>query len=132
MRSIRRISCWNVGCDVTRLDRTADDLVEAPLQLAQAVGDVRQLLHPLAGALGHGADGFHAAIDRGGDVLQRGLAVLDEVAQERERESPFFFRSSSRMICANVTAVRSSPDSFSRIFTSSPAFTQRAISSSVT
>src|SRR5262245_51607195 len=70
------------------LDRAADRLVDDLLQLAEPVGDLRELLHATSGALGRGADRLHAAVDRRGEPLERGLAVLDDLAQHAEREEP--------------------------------------------
>ena len=69
-------------------DRAAN-LARAEALVREAAEPVRhlgELLHPAAGALRHGADRLHAAVDRRGDALQRRLAVLDDVAQHRERE----------------------------------------------
>jgi hypothetical protein len=132
VRSIRRISLLNAGSAVTRSTERPDRLVDELLEAREAVADLRELVHAPAGALGDAADRLHAAVHARGDALQRRLAVLDDVAQHAQREEAVLLPLLSRMICAKVTAVRSSPVSFSRILTSSPAFTQRPISSSVT
>ena len=74
VRSMRRISFWNVGWVTT--------------SSTEAIGDLRQLLHPPSRALGRRADDLHAPIDGGGESLDRRLAVLDELAQHAQRQEP--------------------------------------------
>src|SRR3989449_5347801 len=63
-------------------------LVDHVLELPEALGDLRELLHAAAGPLGHRANRLHAAIDGGGEPLQRRLAVLDDLAQHAQRQKP--------------------------------------------
>src|SRR5207247_1542698 len=53
---------------------------------AEALGRLRELPHAAAGPLGHRADRLHAAIDGGGESLQRRLTVLDDLAQHAQRQ----------------------------------------------
>src|SRR2546422_1743123 len=46
-------------------------LVDHVLELPEALGHLRELLHAAAGPLGHRANRHHAAIDGGGEPLQR-------------------------------------------------------------
>src|SRR5437870_1771712 len=62
------------------LDRAAHGVVDHVLELPEALGHLRELLHAAAGPLGHRANRLHAAIDGGGEPLQRRLAVLDDLA----------------------------------------------------
>src|SRR3989449_10185169 len=61
-------------------------LVDHVLELPEALGHLRELLHAAAGPLGHRADRLHAAIDGGGESLQRRLTVLDDLAQHAQRQ----------------------------------------------
>src|SRR5919197_554987 len=70
------------------LDRTAHRLVDHMLELPEALGHLRELLHAAPGAFGHRADRLHAAIDGGGESLQGRLAVLDDLAQHAQRQQP--------------------------------------------
>src|SRR5206468_5249509 len=58
------------------------------LELPEALGHLRELLHAAAGPLGHRANRLHAAIDGGGEPLQCRLAVLDDLAQHAQRQEP--------------------------------------------
>src|SRR5436853_553037 len=64
------------------LDRAPEALVDEPLQLPEAVGDLRQLLDAPPRPLGRRAERFDAPVDGRGEVLQRRLAVSDDVAQD--------------------------------------------------
>src|SRR5262249_42341308 len=61
-------------------------VVEALLHLPQALGDVGELLDAARSALGRVADGLDAAIGHRGDLLEGLLAVLDEIAQDPQRQ----------------------------------------------
>src|SRR5947208_217533 len=63
-------------------------LVNHVLELPEALGHLRELLHAAAGPLGHRANRLHAAIDGGGEPLQCRLAVLDDLAQHAQRQEP--------------------------------------------
>src|SRR5205823_6833900 len=76
------------------LDRAPEALVDEPLQLAEAIRYLRQLLDTPPSALGSRAKHLHTTVDRGGEVLERRLAVTDDVTQNRQGEeaalSPLF------------------------------------------
>ena len=90
------ISRWSAGLRGDALDLAAHDLVDVALDLGQTIGDrgevLDALLHALVDArarrLGSRADGLDAAVDGGGQALERRLAVLDQLAQHAQREQP--------------------------------------------
>jgi hypothetical protein len=76
-------------------------------------------------------DRLDATIDAGGDVLQRRLSVLDDLAENRQRQQPVVAalfendlreRHRRQIFAASLSSTR----------TSSPCFTKEAIASRVT
>src|SRR5439155_529479 len=82
------------------LDRAPEALVDESLQRAETIGNLGQLLDAPPGTLGRGTNQLHPTVDGGGEVLERRLAVADDVAQDRQGEetalSPFFLENDLR------------------------------------
>src|SRR5439155_25710135 len=68
------------------VERAPEAFVDEPLQLPETVGDLRQLLDAPPGPLGRRAKRFDTPVDGRGQVLERRLAVADDVAQNGKRQ----------------------------------------------